>query len=122
MARRRTPRQTRRKGYPSDLSDAQWELVEPLLPAPKFVEAILYVVRTGCSRQQLPADFPPWETVYWYFARWEDAKVTEKILAAVREQLRVAEGCNPEPSAGLRKRFVVTDILRLLLTVVVCAA
>jgi transposase len=157
MARRKAQRQ----GYPSDLTDAQWELVEPLLPAPKtggrpekhprrlIVDAILYVVRTGCSWRQLPKDFPPWETVYWYFARWEDAKVTEKILAAVREQLRVAEGRNPEPSAGLmdsqtvkgadtvgrdsrgydagkkingRKRFIVTDTLGLLITVVVCAA
>ncbi len=108
MARRKTAR----KGYPSDLTDAQWELVEPLLPAPKtggrpekhprrlIVDAILYVVRTGCSWRQLPTDFPPWETVYWYFTRWEDAKVTEKILAAVREQLRVTEGREPEPSAG----------------------
>jgi transposase len=152
---------TRRATYPSDLTDLQWELVEPLLPAPKtggrpekhprrtIVDAILYVVRTGCSWRQLPADFPPWETVYWYFTRWEHAKVTEKILATVREQLRVQEGRNPEPSAGLvdsqtvkgadtvgkrsrgydagkringRKRFIVTDTLGLLLTVVVCAA
>jgi transposase len=157
MARRKRGR----KGYPSDLTDQQWELVEPLLPPAKtggrpekhprrlIVDAILYVVRTGCSWRQLPADFPPWETVYWYFARWEDAKVTEKILAAVREQLRVAEGRNPEPSAGLvdsqsvkgadtvgrdsrgydagkkingRKRFIVTDTLGLLITVVVCTA
>ena len=150
-----------RKGYPSDLTDQQWELVEPLLPPVKsggrpekhprrlIVDAILYVVRTGCSWRQLPADFPPWETVYWYFARWEQAKVTEKILAAVREQLRIAEGRNPEPSAGLidsqtvkgadtvgrdsrgydagkkingRKRFIVTDTLGLLITVVVCTA
>jgi transposase len=153
--------EARRARYPSDLTDLQWELVEPLLPAPKtggrpekhprrtIVDAILYVVRTGCSWRQLPADFPPWETVYWYFTRWEDAKVTEKILAAVREQLRIAEGRNPEPSAGLidsqtvkgadtvgadtrgydagkringRKRFIVTDTLGLLITVVVCAA
>jgi transposase len=157
MARRKT----RRQGYPSDLTDAQWELIEPLLPPAKtggraekhprrlIVDAILYVVRTGCSWRQLPTDFPPWETVYWYFKRWEDAKVTEKILAAVREQLRVAEGRNPEPSAGLvdsqtvrgadtvgadsrgydagkkingRERFIVTDTLGLLITVVVCAA
>jgi transposase len=157
MARRKR----RRQGYPSDLTDQQWDLVEPLLPAPKtggrpekhprrlIVDAILYVVRTGCSWRQLPKDFPPWETVYWYFSRWEDAKVTEKILAAVREQLRVAEGRNPEPSAGLvdsqtvkgadtvgadsrgydagkkingRKRFIVTDTLGLLITVVVLSA
>ena len=73
MARRKT----RRQGYPSDPTDQQWQLVEPLLPAPTsggrpekhprrlIVDAILYVVRTGCSWRQLPSDFPPWETVYW---------------------------------------------------------
>jgi hypothetical protein len=61
--------------YPSDLTDAEWALVEPLLPPPgeggrpekhprrEVVDAILYVVRTGCSWRQLPADFPPWQTV-----------------------------------------------------------
>jgi transposase len=161
MSGRTSRGRTRCARYPSDLTDLQWELVEPLLPAPKtggrpekhprrtIVDAILYVVRTGCSWRQLPADFPPWETVYWYFTRWEQAKVTEKILATVREQLRVAEGRHPEPSAGLvdsqtvkgadtvgadsrgydagkringRKRFIVTDTLGLLITVVVCAA
>jgi DDE family transposase/putative transposase of IS4/5 family DUF4096 len=107
------------------------------------------VVRTGCSWRQLPADFPPWQTVYWYFVRWEQAKVTEKILPVVRAQLRLQEGRNVEPSAGLidsqsvqgadtvgrdtrrydagkkvngRKRFIVTDTLGLLLTVAVVTA
>jgi transposase len=151
----------RRARYPSDTSDEQWVLIEPLLPEMKtggrpekhprraVVDAILYVVRTGCSWRQLPADFPPWQTVYWYFVRWEQAKVTEQILPVVREQLRVQEGRNPQPSAGLidsqsvkgadtvgrdsrgydagkkingRKRFIVTDTLGLLLTVVVLSA
>jgi transposase len=151
----------RQQRYPSDTSDEQWALVEPLLPAVKtggrpekhprraVVDAILYVVRTGCAWRQLPADFPPWQTVYWYFNQWEQAKVTEKILPVVRGQLRVQEGRAPEPSAGLidsqsvkgadtvgrdsrgydagkkingRKRFIVTDTLGLLLTVVVLTA
>jgi transposase len=151
----------RRRRYPSDLTNEQWELIEPLLPPIKtggrpekhprraIVDAILYVVRTGCSWRQLPADFPPWQTVYWYFGRWERAKATEKILLVVREQVRVQEGRNPQPSAGLidsqsvkgadtvgrdsrgydagkkingRKRFIVTDTLGLLLTVMVCSA
>jgi hypothetical protein len=97
----------------------------------------------------LPADFPPWQTVYWYFVRWEQVKATEQILPVVREQLRIQEGRNPEPSAGLidsqsvkgadtvgrdsrgydagrkvngRKRFNVTDTLGLLLTFVVLSA
>ena len=151
----------RRARYPSDASDEQWALIEPLLPEVKtggrpekhprraVVDAILYVVRTGCSWRQLPADFPPWQTVYWYFVRWEQGGVTEQILPVVREQLRVQEGRNPQPSAGLidsqsvkgadtvgrdsrgydagkkingRKRFIVTDTLGLLLVVVVLAA
>jgi transposase len=151
----------RRARYPSDTSDEQWVLIEPLLPEVKtggrpekhprraVVDAILYVVRTGCSWRQLPADFPPWQTVYWYFVRWEQGGVTEQILPVVREQLRVQEGRNPQPSAGLidsqsvkgadtvgrdsrgydagkkingRKRFIVTDTLGLLLTVVVLSA
>jgi transposase len=151
----------RSQRYPSDTSDEQWAVIEPLLPQvntggrpekhPRraIVDAILYVVRTGCAWRQLPADFPPWQTVYWYFNRWEQDKVTEKILPVVRAQLRLQEGRNPEPSAGLidsqsvqgadtvgresrgydagkkvngRKRFIVTDTLGLLLTVVVLSA
>jgi transposase len=151
----------RPRHYPSDTCDEQWAIIEPLLPPVRtggrpekharraVVDAILYVVRAGCSWRQLPADFPPWQTVYWYFNQWEQAKVTEKILPVVRTQLRVQEGRNPEPSAGLidsqsvkgadtvgrdtrgydagkkvngRKRFIVTDTLGLLLVVVVLTA
>jgi transposase len=143
------------------LTDEQWALVEPLLPAPRMggrlkkhprrsiVDGILYVVRTGCAWRYLPADFPPWQTVYWYFKQWEQAKVTEVMLAALREQARVQQGRNPQPSAGIidsqsvkgadtvgrdsrgydagkkingRKRFIVTDTLGLLIVVVVLAA
>jgi transposase len=151
----------RPRRYPSDTSDEQWAIIQPLLPPVRtggrpekhsrraIVDAILYVVRAGCAWRALPADFPPWQTVYWYFNQWEQAKVTEKILPVVRAQLRVREGRNPEPSAGLidsqsvkgadtvgrdtrgydagkkingRKRFIVTDTLGLLLVVVVLAA
>jgi transposase len=61
----------------------------------------LYVVRTGCAWRYLPADFPPWQTVYWYFKQWEQAKVTEVMLAALREQAWVQQGRNPQPSAGI---------------------
>lgn len=151
----------RARRYPSDLTDAQWAVIEPLLPEPnrggrpekhhrrEIVDAILYVVRAGCSWRQLPFDFPPWETVYWYFVRWEQAKVTEQILHQVRRRVRKAQGRNEDPSAGIidsqsvkgadtvgkdsrgfdaakkingRKRFIVTDTLGLLLVVFVCAA
>jgi transposase len=76
-----------RRGYPSDLTDAQWALIEPLLPEPstggrpekhprrEIVNAILYVVRSGCPWRYLPADLPPWQTVYWYFTAWVRAAV-----------------------------------------------
>jgi transposase len=63
------------------------------------VDGILYVVRTGCAWRYLPADFPPWQTVCWYFKQWEQAKVTEVMLAALREQARVQQGRDPRPSA-----------------------
>ena len=104
---------SRQSRYPSDLTDEEWELVEPLLPAPgeggrpekhprrAVVDAILYVVRTGCAWRQLPADFPPWQTVYWYFARWETQRVTLRMLDALREQVRLGDGRDADPSAGI---------------------
>ncbi|MER5907711.1 IS5 family transposase [Streptomyces mirabilis] len=151
-------------GYPSDLTDEQWALVEPWLPAarvgPKggrrekhprrrIVDAIFYVVRTGCAWRQLPKDFAPWPTVYWYFTWWHDAGTVERLPDALRDRVRVADGRSVEPSAGLidsqsvrtadtvpvstrgfdagkkvkgRKRFIVTDTLGLLLAVHVVAA
>ncbi|MGW0432025.1 transposase [Micromonospora sp. NPDC003197] len=103
----------RRRRYPSDLTNAQWRYIAPLLPPPHpggrpekhprraIVDAILYVVRTGCSWRQLPIDFPPWQTVYWYFVRWETEDVTQRILEQLREQVRVSQGRNSQPSAGI---------------------
>lgn len=103
-------------GYPSDLTDEQWALVEPLLPLPRvgpkggrrekhprrrIVDAIFYVVRTGCAWRQLPKDFAPWPTVYWYFTWWHDDGTVERIHDALRCKVREADGRNAEPSAGL---------------------
>lgn len=65
------------------------------------MDAILYVVRTGCTWRTLPADFPPWQTVYWYFARREEQRVTLRLLDALRQQVRLADGRAVEPSAGI---------------------
>ncbi|MFE7931805.1 transposase [Streptomyces sp. NPDC057456] len=113
-------------GYPSDLTDEQWALVEPLLPSarvgPKggrwekhprrrIVDAISYVVRTGCSWRQLPKCFAPWPTVYWYFTWWHD----DGRPCCHQGLRRGQEGERP-------KRFIVTDTLGLLLAVHVVAA
>ncbi len=65
------------------------------------VDAILYVVRSGCSWRQPPVDLPPWQTVYWQVQQREQRQVTERIREELREQVRVAEGRDREPSAGV---------------------
>lgn len=100
----------RAKTYPSDLSDAEWALIAPLLPPPKsgpptggrpatdrrpIIDAILYVARTGCSWRQLPVDFPPWRTAYHYFAAWAADHTLDSVHDALRAQVRQAEGRDP---------------------------
>lgn len=105
------PRRTRR--YPSDLNDAEWALLDPLLTsstrlgAPRRVDlravldGIFYKLRTGCQWRYLPADFPPWVTVYYYFRKWGDDGTWERINTTLRRDLRQAVGRPPEPSAGI---------------------
>jgi transposase len=107
--RRAMPRQA----YPSDLTDEQWNLLEPLIPLPAadapnlryerrdIVNAILYVLRSGCPWRLLPHDFPAWGTVYWYFRRWRCEGVWDQILDALRMQVRHKQGRDPEPSAAI---------------------
>lgn len=104
---------TRSHRYPSDLSDAEWREIEPLLPPPskdgrneahprrEIVNAILYVTHNGCVWRALPSDFPPWETVYGFFRRWRGDGTTAKINDALRRRLRLLEGRDPEPSAAV---------------------
>jgi putative transposase len=104
----------RRKDYPSDLTDAEWTILASLLPPPKrlgrparvdrreVVNAILYVLRTGCQWRYLPEGFPNWNTVYWYFLRWQDDGTWERITDSLRRRLRLQLGRNPEPSATER--------------------
>src|SRR3954470_12110675 len=116
-----SPRDQRRR-YDTDLTDEQWALVEPLLPPPskdgpkpkhprrEIVNAILYVVRTGCAWRHLPTDFPPWGTVFWWFQRWSrDGVVTrvhDRLRDAVRDAVRDAEGPRPDGVGGDRGRPV----------------
>jgi transposase len=99
--------------YPSDLTDAQWAVLAPLIPPPKpggrprrvamrqVVNAILYMDRAGCQWRMLPREYPNWKTVYWYFTRWQDDGTWEQITDALRRQLRRKLGRDPEPSAGI---------------------
>lgn len=154
----------RKRVYPSDMSDAEWAIIEPLLPPSKsggfnggrppaprrpVVDAILYLVRTGCSWRQLPADFPKWQTVYFLHATWVRDGTLDRVHDRLRDQLRVLEGRDPEPTVGIidsqsvrgattvgwedrgwdggkkingRKRHIVVDTLGLLLAVAVTAA
>jgi transposase len=160
---------TERRPYPSDLSDARWQLIEPAFTAWRaerrgrgldigrppehdlrsIMNAILYVDRTGIPWRYLPHDYPPWPTVYAYFAHWQKEGVFEQLSGLLRRSVRTAQGRDPEPTACLidsqsiktaptvpaatqgidagkkivgRKRSIVTDTLGLLLAVLVTAA
>ncbi len=101
-----------RKSYPSDLTEAQWEIIASVLPPPKatgrpravdlreVINTILYLNRTGCQWDMLPHDLLPKSTVYDYFANWRDDGTWQKILDALRERVRVSAGREPTPSAG----------------------
>jgi putative transposase len=102
-----------RKPYPSDLTDAQWEILEPLVPAPKpgpqpvkhtrreITNAIFYVNRSGCQWRMLPHDFPKWQLVYSYFRQWKRDGTWQRINDTLRRQVRQHEGRKPEPTAGI---------------------
>jgi putative transposase len=103
----------KRCAYPSDLTNGQWAVIEPIIPdaapggrprcAPQreIVEAILYLLRAGCSWRLLPHDFPPWQTVYCYLRRWERegvwARVHHMLVMADRERA----GREASPSAAI---------------------
>lgn len=103
-----------RKPYPTDLTDDQWAIVEPLIPAAnnryggrprtigmrEVVNTILYVNRTGCQWDMLPHDLLPKSSVYDYFAQWRDDGTLTTIVGALRTQIRLAEGREPTPSAA----------------------
>jgi transposase len=145
--------------YPGGVTDSEWERLTPFFDPegrpgrpPKYsrrsmVDAVLYVLRSGCSWRLLPKDFPPYDTVYKTFRRWQVAGLIEKLYDELRALWREREHRAPEPTAGVadsqsirtspqggvhgfdagkkvkgRKRHLVTDTLGLVLTVIVTAA
>jgi putative transposase len=151
------------RSYPSDLTDPQWQVIAVHLPAEvpgrrgrprvwplrRIIDAILYVDRAGCAWRYLPDSFPPWPTVYGYFAAWRDDGTLARLHDALRAQVRAAAGRNPEPTAAIidsqsvraadtvpkatrgwdnakkvngRKRHIAVDAMGLLLAVVITAA
>ena len=104
---------TDRRPYPSDLSDAEWKILEPLLPAEKpggwhrlyaqreIINSIQYVVRGGCAWRMLPHDLPHWESAYHYFRIWKRdgtwVRIHDHLHAEVRQQM----GRDAQPSAAI---------------------
>ena len=105
----------RRARYPSDLTDAQWERIRPLLPQAQGIRrggprkyhlrevwnAIFYLTRNGCSWRALPHDFPPWGDVWYHFRQWRDNGTLARVHDALRTDVRLAAGKEPTPSAAV---------------------
>jgi putative transposase len=106
-----------RKGYTTDLSDAEWRVLEPLLhkalirqevrgrplelPLREVVDAIRYVLRNGVQWRDLPCDMPAWQSVYYHFAKWRDEGIWKRINKKLRKRLRKQAGREKNPSVGI---------------------
>ena len=102
-----------KRSYSTNLSDREWECLKPHVPPPnkrgrprvhttrEILNAIFYVLKSGCPWRLLPRDFPPWETVYCWFRRWRIDGTWEQLNATLRERVRTSLGRNAQPSAGI---------------------
>ena len=108
---------TTRPAYPSDVSDSEWSILEPVLPKPKcgtarggrpqeyptreIVNGVRYVLRTGAAWRQMPHDLPPWDTVYGYFRRWQNDGTWQRVHDQLRGDVRASDGRERMPSAAI---------------------
>jgi putative transposase len=102
-----------RRAYPSDLTDAEWAILAPLVPPAKpggrpprhtrreLIDAMSYVLRTGCAWRQLPHDLPPWQTVYHYFRLWRRVGIFAQIHQILHTETRLRAGRDPLPTAAI---------------------
>ena len=142
--------------YPTNVSDSQWQIISKFLDVARsrkyslreIVNAILYIVKTGCQWRMLPGDFAPWKLVYYYFSSWKKSEIFEIIHESLVEKIRVQQGKNAEPTVGIIdaqsvkntlvssedkgfdagkkikgiKRHIIVDTLGLVLAVVIQGA
>ena len=102
-----------REKYPTDLTDKQWGIIRPLIPPAKWggrprkvvvreiVNAVIYVVKSGCDWRMLPHDFPKWELVYHYFQEWKHNGTWERMHDTLRAKVRKRAGKKAQPTAGI---------------------
>ena len=102
-----------RKPYPTDLSDQQWQLIASLIPAAKdggrprtvdvreILNAIFYMLTSGCAWRLMPHDLPPWPTVYYYFRCWRIAGLWQQMNQILRQKVRCSRGRESTPSAAI---------------------